>query len=69
MTNRDAYILKIDFRGNKGSGRRIRNTGWNAVWLEKKGKAGKNILYCFDAAVLGLSMANNMRAELCVQTQ
>ena len=26
------------------------------------------IFDCFDAAVLGLSMADNMRAELCVQT-
>lgn len=35
----------------------------------KDGKLYVSALFdCFDAAVLGLSMADNMRAELCVQT-
>lgn len=35
----------------------------------KDGKLYVSAIFdCFDSAVLGLSMANNMRAELCVQT-
>ncbi len=29
---------------------------------------GSAIFYCFDVSVLGLSMDDNMRAELCVRT-
>ncbi|MBQ5562258.1 MAG: DDE-type integrase/transposase/recombinase [Clostridia bacterium] len=35
----------------------------------KDGKLYVSAIFdCFDAAVLGLSMADHMRAELCVQT-
>ena len=59
-------LLKRDFKADKPCEKCVTDI------TELKAKDGKMytsaIFDCFDASVLGLAMADNMRAELCVQT-
>lgn len=59
-------LLKRDFKADKPCEKCVTDI------TELKAKDGKKytsaIFDCFDASVLGLAMADNMRAELCVQT-